>query len=305
MSINSYPSIYAVGHRAIKDIFLGPITVEEKIDGSQFSMAVINGELICRSKGQQLVVDAPEKMFFRAIEAALFLKPILHEGWIYRCEYLNSPKHNTLAYLRTPRSNVIVFDVCTGPETYLTHAEKSAEAARLGLDVVPLLHEGMVGSVEHLLSFLERESVLGGVKIEGFVCKNYNLFTVDKKIAIAKYVSEAFKEKHGVEWKKSNPGKYDVVQSLVFRLRTEARWAKSIQHLRDACTLTGSPKDIGPLLKEIQADVLKEESDFIRDELWKHFWPHISRGIIAGFPEHYKRTLVESAFQASEPVATE
>lgn len=294
MNIHSYPSIYAIGHRAIKEIFSGPVTVEEKIDGSQFSMARVGGELFCRSKGKQIVLDAPEKLFNHAVEAAKALD--LKEGWTYRCEYLSTPKHNTLAYSRIPKSHLIVFDICTGPETYLSYDQKATEAARLGLEVVPILYEGMVQSLDYLLGFLERESILGGVKVEGFVVKNYNLFTLDKKIAIAKFVSEAFKEKHGVEWKKSNPGKYDIVQSLIFQLKTEARWNKAVQHLRESGQLTESPKDIGTLLKEIQSDVQKEEADFIREQLWKHFWPHISRGVIAGFPEHYKRTLAESAF---------
>jgi hypothetical protein len=293
--INSYPSIYAIGHKAIAAIFDTPVTIEEKIDGSQFSMARFDGELHCRSKGKAIIPDAPEKMFVKAIEVAA-TRP-LRDGWIYRCEYLQSAKHNTLNYGRIPDNHLIVFDVCTGVESYLSHAEKAAEASRIGLEAVPLLHEGKVESMSEMVAFLERESILGGCKIEGFVAKNYNLFTVDKKIAIGKFVSEAFKEKHGVEWKKSNPGRYEVVQSLVFQLKTEARWRKAVQHLREAGQLTESPKDIGPLLKEIQSDVQREESAFIQEQLWKHFWPEISRGIIAGFPEHYKRTLAEGAFQ--------
>jgi ATP-dependent RNA circularization protein (DNA/RNA ligase family) len=38
--ILSYPSIYALGHRAIRELFDGPVVVEEKIDGSQFSFGV-------------------------------------------------------------------------------------------------------------------------------------------------------------------------------------------------------------------------------------------------------------------------
>lgn len=36
-SWHSYPSIYALGHRAIVDLLKGPVFIEEKIDGSQFS----------------------------------------------------------------------------------------------------------------------------------------------------------------------------------------------------------------------------------------------------------------------------
>jgi len=285
--ISSYPEIYAIGHRQIKDIFSGPVVIEEKVDGSQFSMSKTGGELSCRSKGKDIVIDAPEKMFTLAIETAKALD--LRDGWTYRGEYLSKPKHNTLAYSRAPKQNIIIFDVMTGPEVYLTPDEKKAEAERLGLECVPCFHVGCVSMTAGLAeTLLQNDSILGGTKVEGFVVKNYSMFTPDKKIAIAKYVSAAFKEKHQHEWKKTNPTQADVVQHLIGELKTEARWQKAVQHLRDDGKLTETPQDIGSLLKEIQADVLKEESDGIRESLFKHFWPQISRGIINGAPEWYK-----------------
>lgn len=67
MNINSYPTVYALGHKAIEGIFDSPVIVEEKIDGSQFSFGLIDGELRCRSKGKELILDAPEKMFSKAV----------------------------------------------------------------------------------------------------------------------------------------------------------------------------------------------------------------------------------------------
>lgn len=296
MHISSYSSVYAIGHKAIAELFSGPVTIEEKIDGSQFSMCRKDGVLSCRSKGKDdLIISAPEKMFAKAVEVADSLP--LHDGWVYRCEYLQSPKHNTLEYGRIPANHLILFDVATGLESYLDYDSKKIEAERLGLEVVPLLHWGTVANFNELAGFLDRESVLGKAKIEGFVVKNYNLFTPEKKVAVGKYVSEDFKEKHGVEWSSKNPSPADFIQTLTDSLKTEARWNKAIQHLRDAGQLTGSPKDIGALLKEIQADTEKEEADEVKDRLFTHFWPHIKRGIIAGFPEFYKRQLAESAFK--------
>lgn len=301
--IPSYPSIYALGHRAIADIFSSPVVIEEKVDGSQFSMS-IDAEtlkLSCRSKGKDIVIDAPEKMFMTAVEIAKWLP--LHIGWTYRCEYLSKPKHNTLAYARVPRKHLIVFDVMTGPETYLTPTEKRAEADRIGLECVPCFYDGtgFIGGEAMGISegraeeLLQNDSILGGCKVEGFVVKNYAIFTPDKKIAIAKYVSEAFKEKHKHEWKKSNPTAGDFVQHIIGELKTEARWNKAIQHLRDDGRLDKSPKDIGALIKEVQMDAAKEEEQSIKDSLYQHFWPQIQRGIIAGLPEWYKEKLAGAA----------
>ena len=291
--LSSYPSIYAVGHRSIKNIFESPVVIEEKVDGSQFSMSRDGGELSCRSKGKDIIVDAPEKMFNAAIETAKELD--LHEGWTYRCEYLKSPKHNTLAYARVPRRHLILFDVMTAPETYLTPDEKLAEANRIGLECVPcfanqvLFQEGISGGIAE--QYLHSDSILGGCKVEGFVVKNYAQFGADKKIAIAKYVSEAFQEKHRREWKITNPGAGDFVANLIAELKTDARWNKAVQHLRDDGNLVDAPQDIGNLIKEVQADLLKEEADFIKDRLFTHFISQINRGVIAGLPEWYKQKL--------------
>lgn len=295
-SIGSYPSIFAIGHRAIADIFTSDVIVEEKIDGSQFSFGIIDGEFCCRSKGQQLIVDNPEKMFRTAVDVARALE--LRPDWIYRTEYLQTAKHNTLHYERVPENHLALFDVQTGIEQYLTPEEKAAEAQRLGIGCVPVLHRGRVNSIDEFTELLERESALGGCKIEGVVVKNYGVFTHEKKIAMGKFVSEAFKEKHSTEWKKSNPTRADVVQLLIQEYRTEARWRKAVQHLRDSGQLEESPRDIGKLIQEVPEDVLSDSEAEIKERLFKHFWPHIKRGIVAGFPEFYKRELAGRAFES-------
>jgi len=294
--IYSYPTVYALGHSAITAIFSGPVVVEEKIDGSQFSMAILDGELVCRSKGKELVLDAPEQMFVSAVETARSLA--LHPGWVYRCEFLSKPKHNTLVYSRVPAKGLIVYDIGTGLEAYLGPAEKLDEAERLGLECVPVLREGMVSGMADLDELLERDSVLGGTKIEGVVAKNYSLFTSEKKVAMGKYVSERFKEVHGPDWASRNPAKADLVLRIIEEHRTEARWEKGVQHLREMGMLEGSPRDIGPLIREVPEDVRQECEQAIKDALFAYAWPTIQRGIVRGLPEWYKRRLAETTFEA-------
>lgn len=301
-AIGSYPSIFAIGHRGIADIFNSMVAIQEKVDGSQFSFARIDGELVCRSKGQQLATDAPEKMFRTAVNVAGSLD--LHPGWIYRAEYLQAPKHNTLAYGRVPTNHLALFDVQTGVEEYLGPAELEVEAERLGIEAVPLIYFGMLSAPSALLAMLDRVSFLGTAKIEGVVVKNYNRFTHEKKIMIGKYVSEAFKEKHATEWGAANPTQKDFVQILIGDYKTDARWRKAIQHLRDAGQLEGSPKDIGKLITEVPNDIRSDSEQEIKDRLFQHFWPHIKRGVVAGFPEFYKRELLSAAFDAAASSTT-
>jgi hypothetical protein len=278
----------------ILNIFKSPVLIEEKIDGSQFSFGYIDNELRCRSKGKELYINAPEKMFEKGVESVKSIQSKLHRNWIYRAEYLQKPKHNVLCYDRIPKNHLIIFDITKGIEDYLSYEEKKAEAERIELEVVPKLYEGMINSETELMTFLETISILGGSTIEGVVVKNYNLFTSEKKIAIGKYVSERFKEKHNKDWKKQTSK--SIIEQLIEEYKTKARWEKAVIHLRERGELKEDLPDIGLLIKEVPRDVLKECKEEIKEKLFKHFWGHIRRGITGGLPEWYKKKLMKKSF---------
>lgn len=310
--IHSYPSIYAIGHAATVDLLKGPVYVEEKVDGSCGGMGTYfdeNGQLQlqCRSKGAQLYVDAPQQMFSQFVATAVRLKSELHPGWVYRGEVLAKPKHNVLAYARVPAGNFIIFDINTGLEEYLDYPAKKAEAERLGLECVPLLYEGVIGSAAEFRRFLDTDSVLGGQKIEGVVIKpvGYKLFGADKKAILAKFVSEAFKEIHGGEWRAANPTGKDIIDQIVDRFKTPARWQKAVQHLRERGEIEDSPRDIGKLIKEVPTDTFAECTDEMKAMLWKWASDHIRRGLTSGLPQWYKERLLSSAFEQAAEKMTE
>jgi hypothetical protein len=288
--------------------------VEEKLDGSQFSFGLFpveqttqadveagtNFELRIRSKGAVMNIDAPEKMFQKAADTVKALAPYLQPGWTYRAEYLARPGHNTLVYDRVPKQNLIIFDVSTGEEDYLGPDEKAAEAARLGLESVPVLARGG-STLESLRNIIdETVSVLGGQKIEGIVVKQLGpdyLYGQDHKMLIGKFVSERFKEAHVGAWKEKNPMSGDILIQLGKKYCTEARWAKAVQHLREAGQLEDSPRDIGKLLIEVQKDMGKEEQEAIQRDRWRWAHPHITRAATRGFAEWYKNELLRRQFE--------
>lgn len=298
-SWHSYPSIFNLGHRAIANLLQVPVIVEEKVDGSQFSFGVDEDDnLHVRSKGAEMHPDAPEKMFNKAVDTVKNLRPLLRPGWTYRGEYLAKPKHNVLAYNRVPNQHIILFDITIGLESYLNYQDKKAEADRVGLECVPLLAEGEITDINAFRALLDRESVLGGQKIEGVVIKpaSYNLFGPDKKTLMGKFVSEAFKEIHHGEWRKENPTPLDIIDQIALDLKTPARWNKAIQHLAEAGRLEGSPRDIGALMKEVPLDIEKECREEIMERLYAFAWPHIRRKVTAGLPEWYKNELLKKQF---------
>lgn len=292
--ITSYPGIYSIGHRFINNLFIGNVVVEEKVDGSQFSFIKLDdGTLRFRSRGQEVHIgDAG--MFSKAVEQVIERKHLLTYGWTYRAEYLQKSKHNCLAYNRIPAGHLVIFDIMVSEgENYLWPEPKRREAERCGFETVPLFYFGPGIDVVpcSLSEYFHKDSFLGGVKIEGVIVKNYDQFGPDKKILIGKFVSPAFKEKHQHTFRVDNPTKKDVEQALTVELRAEARWRKAVQHLREAGKITDTPADIGPILAEIKADVFKEEGDYIKEQLFKHAWPSIARGITYGFPEWYKNEI--------------
>jgi hypothetical protein len=272
------------------------VLIEEKVDGSQFSFGKFGETIRVRSHNQEFPIDAPPSLFKPCVETVLHLAPFLRDGWTYRGEAICKPKHNTLAYGRTPAGFVILFDINDDHESYLPHAAKEVEAARLGLEVVPVLHYGPLVGPEQIRAFLDRESVLGVQKIEGVVVKDYAHFCEDGKAAMGKFVSEAFKERHSKSWDAANPKSGDIVAALADAVRVEARWTKAIQGMRDDGTLTTSPKDIGALIKSVQRDVDAECEAECKAKLWEWARPHILRGAIRGLPEWYKARLLDGQF---------
>jgi len=306
MTIGSYGKILAVGNKYIAELLVDDVVVQEKVDGSQFSFMVKDGELFCRSKNKGIIPDAPDQMFRRGVESVQALAPLLTDSWVYRGEYLNKPCHNALAYDRVPNGHVIIFDIerGSGTQDYLNPQELAEEATRIGLESVPVLWAGKAPTDynEFLQGFLKSVSILGGQRVEGIVIKNYSKPDADGKLLKGKIVSDDFKEVHKVKWGESNPSKGDKVQRIVEAYRQPTRWHKAIQHLAEEGILTETPKDIGALMKEVNNDILTEEVDNIKELLWTAFQKDIMRGVTAGLPEWYKRKLLGMPLEGDEVV---
>ena len=294
--IPSYSSPFAVEHKAVRsEIFLDSVLVQEKVDGSQISFGIVDGELKIRSKGAQIHLGAPNSMFNLGVEAIKAVQDKLTPGYIYRGEYLNRPKHNVLAYDRVPKNHIALFDVedlGQGDECYLSASEIEIEAYILGFDAVPVFCQGVLGDWRDLNAFMDRTSFLGGSKIEGVVVKNYKRFTLDKKVMMAKLVSKDFKELHQGEYRKENPTPTDIKNQIVSMYRTPARWQKAVIHLQEKDALKNSTSDIGPLIKEVYEDVDKECKEEMKNYLYDHFRKDILRGVVYGLPGWYKEKLL-------------
>lgn len=292
----SFPKIFTVGTTYITDLFKEPVEVTEKVDGSQFSFGKVDGQVYARSKGAALVLEAPQEMFKLAVERVLNMN--LPEGLVFYCEYLRKERHNILTYSRVPKNNLTLFGVMEAKTQKFLEGSIEHYAEVLDIDPVPVLHRGMVENVDQLKEIMDRESYLGGPKIEGVVVKNYSrpflLGGQPIPLMSGKLVREDFKEVLKSTWAKENTSQGNW-EEYCKAFRTEARWQKSLQHLGEAGKLTNTLKDIGPCIKEIRNDIEAEEKENIKEKLWSLFGQDLLRKSTAGFPEWFKERLANEA----------
>ena len=309
--LSSYSKVWALSHMQAQGLFEGPVVVQEKVDGSQFSFGNLGGELHCRSKGQQIGYGGnQEGMFKKAVRTAdlVFQTGTIPEGMIIRGEALDKPHHNTLAYGRVPIGNVVLWDISEkdGSEMYLEPSRVAELANKWSLEVSPTFFEGPLSMSEALRLYQEdwsrRPSFLGGA-IEGVVIKNYKRCDGFGKMLAAKIVADDFKEQNAANWDAQKQG--NIIDRIIGAFNKEAIWEKAIQHARDDGLLVGEAKDIGYLIGAVKKDFGMEHHDFIQKRLMKEFYADVERGVMRGFPEFYKKRLMEQALEKTLEKALE
>lgn len=294
----AFPKILHIGDKQILDLFETEVEITEKVDGSQFGFGKTpEGELIMRSKGREIDLENADKLFFPAITYVNSIADKIPNGWFFYGETLHAPRHSTLAYDRVPRNHIALFAVYeTEPRVFHNYDTIREYAELFEVDAVPLLFRGETSAANVLEMVKDTPSYLGGQSVEGVVVKAYKpwLFIgqIPLSVMAGKYVTEEFKEVHTKDWSKLNTGKgkFEVLKG---NYRTEARWRKAVQHLRDRGELMGTPKDIGLLIKEARVDIETEEKENIKDVLWAIYKEDILKYSVFGLAQWYKESLVK------------
>jgi hypothetical protein len=300
--IPSYCKVFALGDRHTAGIFDHPVEITEKLDGSQFAFGKLDGQVLFRSKGTQLFVETADKLFKPAVSHIFEIQEVLPEGMFFYGETLCRPKHNTLNYASVPKNHVALFAGLFADGSVVKPGDVRWWADKFEVDYVPVLHVGLA-SPETVVKLLENESYLKGAQIEGVVVKNfYKELMLGGKVypfVQGKFVSEKFKEVHRAGWTGEHTAR-GRWEDLKYGYKTEARWDKAIQHLREVGALEDSPRDIGKIIKEIQRDIEDEEQENIKEVLWNEFGKEVTRVAVGGFPEYYKNRLLNNATAISK-----
>ena len=277
--------------------------LEEKIDGSQFR-AWLNedGELVCGSKAVDYLREQPvDQMFRPAFDRVEAVKDSFKPGHFYFFEFVGKPKQNTLCYERVPRNNLVLFDVFCEHESvggrWFNESELTATANEMLFEPVNCFGSFAWKDLtfELVKELFEKESCLGRETIEGVVLKARSEFQLNPysrhyEPLLFKFVQEKFKERNDVEWKAK---KVNVVEALIETYRTEGRWLKAVQHLKEQGLLEKQPRDIPKVLTEVERDLLEEETEAVKEKLFQHFKSDLTRGWLRGIPIWYKELLAK------------
>lgn len=291
--IKSYPKILALAGRYFDLIKGKRVELTEKYDGSAFAYGKDReGNLYMRSKGANLYPDGNVQDLFRpAVEHVLSIQHTLPLDTVFYGETLKSERHNTLKYNSIPRNHIALYGMTDFERTMAYDYGYMVIAAReMEVDCVPLLGYYTFNSTDEVLELLGKESNLGGPEMGGVVLKDYSapmeFSGMVYPFTALKLVSEKFKEVH-----KSNPDwtpNKSKLENLLERYRTEARWEKAVQHLKERGEFTGEYKDIGALIREIHLDLVTEEKDNFKEALYDIYqkdWKNIAT---RGMPEWFK-----------------
>jgi len=215
--VTRYQHVERMGSSEVEGLLdSGPITVQEKVDGANLTVARVDDSLVVCSRRRLLAtvdwwappdgfVEAEIEDGFRgAVDYAVGhvgIKALLveHPGWILRGEWL--VKH-TLNYAEGAWKKFYVFDVQLPDGSYIPVGHYDEVLSYHGICMVPLIgtFDGPP-ELSELVEMANRPSALGGTNAEGLVVKRYDFVNQYGRTTWGKIVQEDFvvkaKGEHG------------------------------------------------------------------------------------------------------------
>lgn len=303
MEQKKYHSIVRLGHKSTVGVLNegDEIIVQEKVDGSNASFMVHEGQLLCFSRNKQLDPSNTLSGFYNWVHENIDPEKLL-DGVIYFGEW--TATHKILYPDHTKK--FFLFDVYnTHLEEYVNFSMVVDEAMRLGLNLIPVFYRGQYQGYDHLTSFVGMTQLGGILKGkrpdtgevieketgEGIVAKNVKYRDRQGKQLFVKLVVDEFRE---VQKQRAprDPNKVSETRQLVMDCLTEARIEKQLFKLVDEGLLEPDYgiEDMGKIIKlmghSLAQDVIDEElqdyegdTEMVYKDVMKVFPPRL-RGII-------------------------
>ena len=296
----SYQKILHLGDPHLEALLHGPIVIQEKVDGSQFRWLKVDGELRFGSHHVNFGPEhPPDKLFRAAVEHLEVNKDYISEGVVFFAEVLDKPKHNTIVYEHIPTNHIMLFDAYDLDRQCWCDVRLLHSFTRfLGIDPPNVLSEGdgETYTLDTIEKILATQSYLGGAVIEGVVVKNYTQPSADRFHQIGfcagKMVRASFREENKQNWQ----GAGSIVDQIVGRYHTEARFEKAYVHARDAGELEYSMRDMVPLIGWMDVDIEEEVKGAAMEMFWADARRDIEKRLKSGMAEWLKAKQMERQF---------
>lgn len=203
MNFRKYQHIERFGTDSVRGIENGTCYVFPKIDGTNASIWLEDGEVKCGSRRRELTIDDDNAGFCAEMINDAKVKEYLKKHPTHRLfgEWL--VPHTIRTYREEAWRKFYVFDVCVdnGEDglTYISYEEYKPLLEEFELNYINPIKIIKNGSYENFIKELESNTFLikdGAGEGEGIVIKNYEFINKYGKQIWAKIVSSEFKERH-------------------------------------------------------------------------------------------------------------
>jgi len=197
-----YQHVERFGTDEVGGIEFGTIHVFPKIDGTNGSLWLEDGEVRGGSRNREVSLDNDNQGFFVSLKEDERIIKYLEKHPDHRLYGEWLVPHSLKTYREDAWRKFYIFDVCKDTEDgliYLPYELYTPLLEEHGLDYIPLLCTIKNGSYEQLVNQLEKNTFLiidGEGSGEGVVLKNYSYQNKYGRTTWAKIVRAEFKEVH-------------------------------------------------------------------------------------------------------------
>lgn len=267
MEFRKYQHLERYGTTEVDGIELGECVIFPKIDGSNGSVWLSDGEVRAGSRNRELSSEKDNQGLYAYVTADQRIKDYLKKHPTHRLYGEWLVPHSLRTYRDDTWRKLYIFDVCIDTEDdgveYMPYDVYQPLLEEFGLDYIPPIAKIKNGSYESFIRCLEQNVFLikdGQGCGEGIVCKNYSFYNKYGRQTWAKIVTSEFKEKHAKamgapEIKAADMIEEKIVEDFCTSAFVEKEFSKMVND-NDGW----SSKLIPQLLGRVYSELIKEES---------------------------------------------
>lgn len=252
-----YPKIHRLGKEETDGILEHNVIIQEKIDGANCSIFLLDGEVRCGTKTRML----PEDESFRGLTEAVKANPNL-KTWLLANEdhvlYGEWLVRHTLAYPETVYGKIYLFDIYdTTEKRFYSQASVQEVAGVLGLEYPHVFAEGVM-TEEQIKEFVGKSNIAPAG--EGVVLKALDFVNKFGDLSYAKLVTQKFTEDNATVFGGNNKHSETYWEMyIVNKYCTLARVQKIMQKLQSELDRRLDMEHIPRIAQTCYHDMITEE----------------------------------------------